>query len=80
MNNITFPESWGKKKDPYVTLKWNLISEVGNPKEIDLYIVTIKHEGIEPITTELLWNGDEWQYAEDNEVISWMKMPKPYIS
>lgn len=82
MNNISFPPSFGVKKNKDITLTWNIISEDGNPTVSDTYYITIKKEGIAPFTTLAYWRKNTWEPSllyRPEEIVSWLTNPKPFI-
>ena len=79
MKNITFPEDWGKKIDKYITLKWYIISDDGNPTKQGVYNVTVKQKGILPFVGFAHFNGTEWEdsvYSKES-IVAWLPNPNP---
>ena len=77
MNNISYPENWGKKEIKYAEIHWRLCS-INEPSQKDVYLVTISNPGIKNFTMVADWLGDMWSVEHIGNVIAWSYMPEPY--
>jgi len=77
MNNISYPEGWGKSERKYEEIHWHL-SFIREPEQKDVYLVTIHVEGIIDTVISAEWLGDMWNCEHIGDVVAWATMPKPY--
>ena len=78
MNNISYPQDWGKPSRKFEEIHWRA-SVNGDPKIKDVYIVTMRVDGIEDFTTSADWDGEKWNNELIGEVIAYAKFPLGYI-
>jgi len=78
MNNISYPEGWGKSERKYEEIHWHP-SFIREPGERNVYLVTIHVEGIIDTVISAEWLGDRWGCEALGEVIAWSYYPKGYL-
>jgi len=78
MNNVSFPEDWGKKERKHVEIHWHPCI-CGEPREKDVYLVTIGLDGIGDVVMSSDWNGEMWSTEAIGEVTAWAHYPLGYL-
>lgn len=79
MNNLTFPDGWGKKERKHVEIHWRPVATAGEPKIKDVYLVTINLDGINDTVMSADWNGEMWSTEAIGEVTAWSCYPLSYL-
>jgi len=78
MNNISYPEGWGKPERKFEEIHWHP-SFISEPREKDVYLLTIELDGIGNTVLSADWNGEMWSTEAIGEVTAWAHYPKGYL-
>lgn len=77
MNNISYPEGWGKKEILFSEIHWHKCA-IREPQQKDIYLVTISNPGVQNFVMVSEWLGDMWSVEQIGDVVAWSKFPNPY--
>jgi hypothetical protein len=79
MNNISYPQGWGKQEIKDVNVHWNT-TYLSEPKHKDVYLVTISINNDTTLVSSSYWNGNKWDCEElIGKVLAYANYPAPYF-